>query len=141
MAGRLPGSVPSIASEPSVARSWDDPGSSPEHQEQCGQIDRLPDADCDALHGTGARRAKFVLHLHGLDDEELLAGIDIVALGNRDGHNPPRDDRTDLERSGVRGILAASPGAFAEPRGPFGLDREKDSPSSNDDLAALNAEA
>ena len=45
-----------------------------------------------------ARRPELVLHLHRLDHEEPLAGLDGVALRDGDRHDPSRDDGTDLGR-------------------------------------------
>ena len=55
------------------------PGWSADDDEEVADLDRIAHGHPHALHAPLARGAQLVLHLHRLHDEDLLAGLDVVA--------------------------------------------------------------
>ncbi len=70
-----------------------------DHDEKVADLDRISDSDPDPLHGTLAGCPELILHLHGLDDEDLLARLDTIAGADGDRDDASRDDRADLDRA------------------------------------------
>src|SRR5664280_2319991 len=61
------------------------PLSSVDHDEKVADLDRIANGHPDALDRALARCTELVLHLHRLDDEDLLAGLDAVPHDHGDG--------------------------------------------------------
>ena len=106
-----------------------------DHDQEIADLDRIANGNPDALHGALAGRPKLVLHLHRLDDEHLLAGLDAVTGGHRDGHDATRDDRPDLDWPTPRGRTGTAARPLAEDGAAFELQLHLDPPPVHDNLA------
>jgi len=107
-----------------------------EDQKQVADVDRRPGAHRDVLNHAVPRRPKLVLHLHRLDDEQLLAGRHRITWGDRDADHDPGDDGMDPGRPAPLRCrpVAACLVSKRCPGGRFKLDL--DAPAIDDNLQA-----
>ena len=106
-----------------------------DHDEQIADLDRIAHGDADALHAPLSRRAELILHLHRLDDEDLLAGLHGVAGADGDGHDAAGDDRPHLDGTARRPSGLGPAGPLAELRAALGLRIHLEAPAIDEDLA------
>jgi hypothetical protein len=90
--------------------------------EQLTDFDAGPGFYSDASDTAGHTRLQFVEHLHGLDDHERVALIDLVALvdADLDNHARERGAQGPASVDELVGFLPAGPGAASD-----GLDFER----------------
>ena len=113
-----PDRAPPRAPRPLVAsvarRSWSvigRTGYSTDYQNAAG-LDRRAHGDRNVLDAARFRRSQLVLHLHSFDDDDRLAGGDLVARRHENPNDAPRHRRDDrlralTSRGPHRRVLAA----------------------------------
>src|SRR5262245_4415087 len=100
------------------------PDRSADHEEEVADLDAGARADRNLVHRAVPWRPELVLHLHGLDDEQLLALGHRIARGDRDRDDDARDDRMDVCRPAAPAVDAIAASALAEGGTCFRLDED-----------------
>src|SRR5687767_3390847 len=106
-----------------------------EHDEDVAELDLLAGCDGNPSDPAGTRGTKLVLHLHRLDDQELLSGGHLVAGCDRDRDDGSGDDRTDFCRPVPLGVAALATGPGTECRPALGFELHLHEPAVDDHLA------
>jgi len=75
--------------------------------ENFSRIHGLPFGDEQAFDFSGLRRTDFILHFHGFDDEQTLAGLDDITGFYQDAHDFSRHGRNHLLAAFGFGCAAA----------------------------------
>src|SRR3989338_1098641 len=60
-----------------------------DHHEDVARVHRLPHLHPDLAHRPPPRGVELVLHLHGLDDDQTIPGLDLLPDLHLDGRDPP----------------------------------------------------
>ena len=90
---------------------------------------------------TGARRAQLVLHLHGLDRQQPITGLDLLTGRDPDLGDAPGYLRVEAGQTG-RSVLPGRPGSLlAKLRMAGVLDSHLETPAVDDDLETLDGAA